>query len=185
MASAAAAPVAPTQIIDDFDSSLLDVMKDADQLGFEGRYQRLAPVIGRTFDIPLMTRIVVGAQWSDWTDSQRQAVIDAFAKFIISTYARRFDGYGGEAFEEDGAKPISTGVVVMTKIMRPNDQPVAINYLMRQSASGDWRAADVFLTGSISELATRRSEFGAVLEREGYDGLLAALAAKAMPEAEP
>jgi ABC-type transporter MlaC component len=33
----------------------------------------------------------------------------------------------------------------------------------------------VFLTGTISELATRRSEFTAVIQRDGFDGLVDAL----------
>ena len=43
---------------------------------------------------------------------------------------------------------------------------------------GEWRIVDVFLDGGISEIATKRSEYGSVLARDGVDGLLAALRAK-------
>jgi hypothetical protein len=36
-----------------------------------------------------------------------------------------------------------------------------------------------YLDGAISEVATRRSEFAAILKREGIDGLIAALNRKA------
>jgi phospholipid transport system substrate-binding protein len=38
-----------------------------------------------------------------------------------------------------------------------------------------WHVADIYLSGTISELATRRSEFSAVIEREGVDALIARL----------
>ncbi len=55
---------------------------------------------------------------------------------------------------------------------------MSINYLMRRS-DGAWRIADVYLTGTISELATRRSEFSSVLRDQGVDGLIAVLNRKA------
>jgi phospholipid transport system substrate-binding protein len=55
---------------------------------------------------------------------------------------------------------------------------VHINYLLRSDGAG-WRIADVYLNGTISELATRRSEFGSILRAQGIDGLIVALNAKA------
>jgi MlaC protein len=46
--------------------------------------------------------------------------------------------------------------------------------------NGDtWLISDIYLDGAISEVATRRSEFGAILKNEGIDGLIAALNRKA------
>src|SRR5262249_35245012 len=42
-----------------------------------------------------------------------------------------------------------------------------------------WLISDIYLDGAISEVATRRSEFGAILKHEGFDGLIAALNRKA------
>jgi phospholipid transport system substrate-binding protein len=183
--AAAGTPMAPavasdaaTQIIAAFDDKLLTVMRGAKQLGYDGRYRILAPVIDQTFDIPFMTRVVVGSAWNDWPADRRAQVTEAFRKFIISTYARRFDGFSGESFEITATQPVATGVLVSTKIMRPNDMPVALNYLMRSDQTGQYRVVDIFLTGTISELATRRSEFGEVLKHDGVDGLIAALAQK-------
>ena len=50
--------------------------------------------------------------------------------------------------------------------------------MMRRN--GDtWLISDIYLDGAISEVATRRSEFGAILKSEGIDGLIAALNRKA------
>jgi phospholipid transport system substrate-binding protein len=46
--------------------------------------------------------------------------------------------------------------------------------MMRRSGE-TWLIADIYLDGAISEVATRRSEFSAILTNEGVDGLVAAL----------
>jgi phospholipid transport system substrate-binding protein len=58
--------------------------------------------------------------------------------------------------------------------VKANGETVKIDYLMRRN--GDtWLISDIYLDGAISEVATRRSEFGAVLRTGGIDGLIAAL----------
>jgi|HubBroStandDraft_1064217.scaffolds.fasta_scaffold00142_39 phospholipid transport system substrate-binding protein len=173
-----AAP-APAAVIDALDQTLVGVMKDALKLGYQGRYAALEPIIERTFNIKLMTQLVVGPAWAGWTQGQRDQVSDAFRRFITATYARRFDGYSGEDFVIDGERESPNGTVVTTRLIRPSDPAITINYLIRDNGEGAARVVDVYLTGTISELATRRSEFSAVLEHDGFAGLLAALDKKA------
>lgn len=184
-------PAAPDQgphgpasaVVDTFDMALLGIMKQADKLGYEGRAKQLQPAIEKAFNIPLMTRIIVGSPWSEWGDDQRSHIIDAFGKFIVATYARRFDGYSGEDFVNKGEKPATSGgLLVTTELTRPKDPSVTLTYLMRDGDNGP-QIVDVFLTGTISELATRRSEFSAVLQQGGYQGLLTALEKKTAAQA--
>ena len=42
---------------------------------------------------------------------------------------------------------------------------------MRQEPGG-WKVIDIYLSGTVSELAARRSEFVAVLQRNGAEGLV-------------
>jgi len=50
--------------------------------------------------------------------------------------------------------------------------------MMRRNGDS-WLISDIYLDGAISEVATRRSEFAAILKTEGIDGLVAALNRKA------
>lgn len=155
-----------------FYDALLDAMRRAKALGVDGRYDALAPVIRATFDLAAMTRISVGPRWNSIPPEQQQALIDGFTRMTIATYASRFDGYSGERFEVDPAvETRKTGSVVHTRLVQSNGEPIAINYLMRHSAAG-WQVVDVYLTGVISELATRRSEFGAILDAGGPTKLI-------------
>jgi phospholipid transport system substrate-binding protein len=170
-ADAAEAGSAPAAI-ERFYDQLLAVMKEAKRLGFDGRYARLTPVISQAFDLPLMTRIAVGPGWAQISADQQQRLSNAFSRYTISMYANRFDDYGGERFEVmPAAAPNPNGVLVSTRLVKTNGEAVALNYLMRQE-SGAWKVIDVYLSGTVSELAARRSEFIAVLQRNGAEGLV-------------
>jgi phospholipid transport system substrate-binding protein len=158
-----------------FYDSLLAVMKQARELGIHGRYEKLAPAIRATFDLAAMTRIAVGSDWSSIASEQQTALIENFARMTIATYAARFDGYSGERFEvEPTIEARNTGRIVHTKLLQANGEPITLNYLLRGSGE-NWKVVDVYLTGTISELATRRTEFGAILKSGGPNALIETL----------
>lgn len=158
-----------------FYDALLATMKQADRLGVRGRYEKLTPVIHETFDLTAMTRIAVGPDWNSIAPEQQSDLIEKFTRMTIATYANRFDGYSGERFEVDPTSEArNTGRIVRSKLIPSGGEPVALNYLMRNSG-GPWKIVDVYLTGTISELATRRSEFAAILKSGGPDALIESL----------
>ena len=64
--------------------------------------------------------------------------------------------------------------MVRSQIIKADGEPVKVDYLMRRK--GDtWLISDIYLDGAISEVATRRSEFSAILKNSGIDGLIMAL----------
>jgi phospholipid transport system substrate-binding protein len=73
-----------------------------------------------------------------------------------------------------GEQPAPTGVMVKSQIVKANGEPVKVDYMMRRNGEG-WLISDIYLDGAISEVATRRSEFAAILKTEGIDGLISAL----------
>jgi phospholipid transport system substrate-binding protein len=158
--------------------ALLSTMKNGRTLGQSGRFTQLEPVIRRTFDIPSMTRLSVGLSWAGLTDAQRQQVTESFGRYISAIYADRFDNYAGQKFQVIGEQPNAGGVTVKSQIIKANGEPVKVDYMMHRSGAG-WLISDIYLDGAISELATRRSEFAAILKNEGIDGLIAALNRKA------
>ena len=149
-------------------------MRDGRTLGESGRYARLAPAVDRTFDIPTMTRLAIGPAWGTLSPAQQQQLLAAFAHYIAATYADRFDSYSGEQLQVTGERPNGTEVMVQTKIVKSNGETTRLDYLMRQD-QGSWRISDVYLDGTISQLAVHRSEFHSILQREGVDGLVMAL----------
>jgi len=159
--------------------TLLSTMKNGRTLGQSGRFVQLEPVVRRTFDIATMARLSVGpSSWATMSESQRQQVIDGFGRYISAIYADRFDSYAGQKLQVTDEQPATAGVMVHSQIVKANGEPVKVDYLMRKSGDA-WLISDIYLDGAISEVATRRSEFAAILKNEGIDGLIAALNRKA------
>ncbi|HZS81743.1 MAG TPA: ABC transporter substrate-binding protein [Stellaceae bacterium] len=174
-----AAELQPVAVVQNFYDALLAVMKEGRSLGFDGRYQKLKPALSAAFDLPLMARLSIGQQWQNLAASQQAALTAAFGEYTYSTYASRFDDYSGERFEVlPQTTPAAGGVIVQTRLIKGDGEPITLNYLMRQDGQR-WQIIDVFLSGTVSELATRRSEFTSVLRREGPDGLIRLLAKRA------
>ena len=109
-----------------------------------------------------------------------KALVAAFTEWSVATYANRFDGFSGESFTTSGETPLPNGdVLVRTALNRVNDSPVQLNYLTRRTAGGPPKIVDAYLTGTISELASRRADFATVLRDGGADRLTAALRRRA------
>ncbi len=166
---------APEKAINGLNAKLLDTMKQAQQLGVQGRYDALAPVLSKTYDIASMTRMAVGQSWDSLQPAQKAALTQAFSRMMIATYAKRFDGFSGETFQiVEVTDRAPSDKMIKTRIIQSNGKPVAINYLMRKSGP-EWKVIDVYLDGTISELASRRAEFTSVLKSGGPEALIASL----------
>jgi phospholipid transport system substrate-binding protein len=168
----------PSAVVSTFQDRLLATMKEGRALGFEGRYQRLLPAMEDAFDLPQMARIVVGARWTKMSEAEQKQVVDLFREFSVSTYASEFSDFGGERFEIGGEQvQAGVGTIVETRLILTEGSPIALNYLLRQTPAG-WRIVDIYLAGTISELARRRDEFASIIRNQGVDGLIALLKRK-------
>jgi phospholipid transport system substrate-binding protein len=173
-----AAPASSSNTVQGLYDALLGAMKNGRTLGQSGRYTQLEPVIRRSFDLATMARLSVGPSWAGMSEGQRQQVTESFGRYISAIYADRFDSYAGQKLEVTGEQPNPGGVMVTSQIVKANGEPVKVDYLMRRNGEG-WLISDIYLDGAISEVATRRSEFGAIIRTQGVDGLIVALNRKA------
>jgi phospholipid transport system substrate-binding protein len=175
-ADAAAASAGDT--VQSLYDALISTMKNGHTLGQSGRFAQLAPVIRRTFDISSMARLSVGLSWASLPEAQRQQVTESFGRYISAIYADRFDSYAGQKLQVIGEQPAVAGIMVRSQIVKASGEPVSVDYMMHRNGDS-WLISDIYLDGAISEVATRRSEFAAILKSQGIDGLIAALNRKA------
>ena len=164
----------PQEVLRSFYGVLLGTMRDGRTLGQSGRYAKLAPAVDRNFDIPTMTRLAIGPSWGTLSPAQQQQLLGAFEHYVAATYADRFDSYSGEQLQVTGERPSGTDRIVQTRIVKSDGEATRLDYLLHQD-QGTWRISDVYLDGTISQLAVHRSEFHSILHREGVDGLVMAL----------
>jgi phospholipid transport system substrate-binding protein len=155
---------------------LVETMKQGKSLGFEGRMKKLEPALTKAYDMPTMTKLAVGPAWTGFDEPTRQKIIDAFKRYTVATYADRFASYDGERFDVGAVKPVAgQRQVVETRLVPGDGDPVQLNYLMTPDAGGAPHIVDVFLNGTVSQLATTRSEFTSVIRKDGAQGLIALL----------
>ena len=154
-----------------FNDALLASMKGGKALGVQGRFDKLKPAIERAFDLGTMIKYAVGPAWDTASPADQKALTDAFERMTVAQYAGNFDSYSGEKFVVDPAV-ISRGAdkVVQSKLVTAKES-IPFNYRMRLTA-GTWKIIDVYLNGTISELATRRSDFGSTLAQGGAPALV-------------
>lgn len=153
---------APTDTVNKLHAVLLDNMKNASALAFEGRRQRLTPVVDEVFDLETMARVSTGAAWRNMSENERADIVSAFRDWTIANYASQFDGFDGEKFETVDETDAGRGNVLVNTELVTDAETVALNYRLRNKGDA-WRIIDIYMDGAVSQLAMRRGEFAAVL----------------------
>ena len=72
---AAAQETRPAAVIEELNAALLEVMTAADQLGYEGRFEQLAPVLEASYDFSFMARVASGTTWRDMSAQQQDELV--------------------------------------------------------------------------------------------------------------
>lgn len=164
--------VSAKQVVEEFQDRLIDVMKQGKELGFQGRYDKLDEAVKKSHDLPKIARIVVGKKWEELTSEQQARLESVFSQLSVSAYAHNFKDFSGESFvfisdEETGRG----GVVVHTNLKIPGEKDVKFDYMMKKK-DDEWQIINIIADG-VSDLALKRSDYTSVLNREGFDALIA------------
>ncbi len=165
-----------SEVVEQFNGTLLSLLEsDGD---FQSRYDTIEPAVEQAFDLEFMASKVLGRGWKGLTPDQQTQWLETFTHLTASNYAGRFVGDKGPSFEtlgqEDGTHET---VVVRTNLINPNTDDVELSYRLRQTPGG-WKVIDCYLDGTVSEIALRRSEYGSVLRRDGFETLVQAVESK-------
>jgi phospholipid transport system substrate-binding protein len=161
--------------IESFDAALIKTMQAGKAVGASGRAKVIGPTVEQTFDLPFMTRVAVGPDWTKMSPADQEALQKAFSRYTVANLAKNFSDYSGQKLDLDGPV-IDRGAdkIVKTKLTNPGGSPVSLAYRMRQDG-GAWKVIDVFYNGSISQLTTQRSDFASTLKNGGAKALISKL----------
>ncbi len=175
----------PRDVVAALNDALLGVLRQSNDLDYAGRFTLLAPILENMFDLEYMARQAVGRSFLDLDEPQRQAWYTLFKDYMTANYAARFDHFSDQQFEILGEEPgAKDTVLVRTRVIDPAAENVDLSYRMHRT-DGAWKVADVYLKGTVSELALRRSEYASVLKRDGFEALIANVKAKIADFANP
>ncbi len=166
-AQAQAADPAVTQIQGFYDA-LLASMKSGGTA--KSRYEKLKPAVEKAFDLSAMTATAVGPGFAALPEADKKALTDAFSRMTIANYAKSFDSFGGEKFVVEPASIARGSDHFVKSSLKTSKESIAFNYRMHQLGS-EWKVTDVYLAGSISQMAQKRSDFAATFASGGAAAL--------------
>jgi phospholipid transport system substrate-binding protein len=169
--------VSAKQVVESFQAELINVMKNGQKLGFAGRYDKLYDPVSNSHDLNKIARIVIGKEWEKLSEEQQKKLVDVFSRFSVASYAHNFKDYSGESFSfESEEETTRGGVVVHSLLAIPDDKPVKFDYMLKEKGNS-WRIINIIANG-VSDLALKRSEYTAILQREGFDALISKISEK-------
>jgi phospholipid transport system substrate-binding protein len=143
----------------------------------EEREARFRSLLSEGFDLAFIGRFVLGRYWRQATPEQRSDYLALFGEYVLQTYSARLGGYAGESMTILSERPAGTkDVVVSTRIARPSGPPIEAAWRVR-ATGGRYRIIDIMVEG-VSMVVTQRSEFAAVVQRHGLQGLIEVLRAR-------
>lgn len=162
----------PEQVVNYLQESLIKSMREGGRLGYRGRFDLLAKAVDQTHDLDFIARTTLGANWTQLSAEQQRVFTDVFRKLSVGTYAGWFKSHEGERFEfiEQQDMPRDQVMVRTRFVQSGGEPPVRFDYVLRQTKDG-WRIVNVLADG-VSDLALKRVEYRAILQRDGFQGLI-------------
>ncbi|MGH6943017.1 MAG: MlaC/ttg2D family ABC transporter substrate-binding protein [Geminicoccaceae bacterium] len=171
-------------VVQDLAHRVFEVLerKDLDRVA---RVDALSRLIEARADVPLLSRLALGRYWRELSGAQRERYQVLFRDVVMRNFAAKLSLYSTDAsgkvedrFRITGSSQVADGdVVVRSRVVADSGQPLAVDWRLRQRDDAP-AIIDLVIEG-VSLLVSQRAEFAAVIERNGIDGLLAELSARA------
>ncbi len=169
----------PQDTVKGFNDALITAMKAGKAAGIQGRIALIGAAVDKAFDLPEMTRLVLGSAGKTLPPEDVTRIAESFRAYTVASYAKNFDGFSGEHFDIDEPRQGGGAAIVVPSRLIASDGalPVELDFVMK-AAPDHWRVTDVLADGAVSQMAAKRAEFVPILRKDGADGLVAALDAK-------
>jgi phospholipid transport system substrate-binding protein len=161
-------------LIEEVSAEVLTILSDQSR-GSRQKFDDLVVLLEEPIDLDLVARLILGRYWRTTDDGQRQQYLQLFREYALANLASKLHLYQGQSFEVTGAKVVSDqDALVTSRILSAGEPPLQVDWRLRQRSDGDLVTIDLIVEG-VSLIVTLRSEFASVIERQGFDGLLAEL----------
>ncbi|HXQ50384.1 MAG TPA: ABC transporter substrate-binding protein [Stellaceae bacterium] len=162
---ARAAPPDAALFIDRLVAEALDTIRDKD-LPDAVKTQRLDALLKSSFDIPRISRYVLGRFWNATSEPDRRTFAELFESWVVRSYAGRLSEYRGEGVKVVGARPEGDGgAVVSSEIIHESGPPTKVEWRVAGSGN-DYKILDVDVAG-VSMALTEREEIAATIQQNG------------------
>ena len=126
---------------------------------------KFGELFDKNFDIPSISRFVLGKYWKQASLDQKKNFIKAFRNYVVKTYSSRFNEYAGEQLKllnfENQSNP---KIFLVHTILEIKNSPVIKVDWKIGKKKDRYVILDIIIEG-ISLAVTQRSEFVGVIEQ--------------------
>ena len=131
-------------------------------------------IIDQTYDAEKMLKMIIGEDWKKIESNKKKELIMVFKRYISKNYLKRFTKIKEISFENAEKEKISSELFLIRSNFFIKKEKVSIDYLLSLK-NNSWKIFDVLLDGSVSEIATKKSEFHIFIKEKKIDSLIDAL----------
>ena len=169
-------PLDGEEIVVNLHEVLLTAMKSDKSLGYAGRMNIIRNVVSKSFNFPLISKVVLGEKWGVLSHEDKQEFVRVMRTLSISTYAHHFSNYSGQKFVIVERKSRNNSLSLSASLLSDNGDRTSLKYLLRKTTEG-WLIVNVISEG-VSDLALKKAEYSYIMEKDGIKSLLRQLTTK-------
>ncbi len=167
---AAPSPDDARNLIQTVGTRVLDILRQ--DISQDEKFDQLVILLDGSIDLDLVARLILARHWRTADEAQQAEYLKLFRAYALDSLASKLHIYNGQEFEITDSRPAGKkDAVVRTLIHSPDRPALHVDWRIREKKDGGLVAIDLIVE-SVSLIVTQRSEFGAVVERRGIDGLL-------------
>ncbi len=169
-ALAAPSPDDARNLIQTVGNQVLEILKQ--DVSQDEKFDQLVTLLDGSIDLDLVARLILARHWRTADEAQQAEYLKLFRAYALDSLASKLHIYNGQEFEITDSQPAGKkDALVRTLIHSPDRPALHVDWRIREKKDGGLVAIDLIVE-SVSLIVTQRSEFGAVVERSGIDGLL-------------
>jgi phospholipid transport system substrate-binding protein len=170
----------PTAVVKTVVDEILAILRKPD-FTVEADGPTISAKIKSVFDATAMAQSVLSTNWRDATPEQQTEFKNLLVQTIEDTYLGRIKVYTNEEVEFR-SEDIRDNRATVNSMIIAKQGPIPVSYKLRKRSDG-WFVYDVEVE-NVSMVSSYRDTYRDIVAREGMDGLLEKLRAKAVPEPE-
>lgn len=175
----------PGGVVERLHAALIEAMKIGKQGGYRQRVSAIEQDVLECYDFPVVGRVVLGEHWERLEADERDRFLDVFRRYVVSNYAAEFDSYNGHYFRTVRSEEQRPGLAVVRSILTTGTGAEhRFDYQLRRTehrvegrTEERWRIVGVAVDG-VSNLALQRSQYTAVIDKDGFSALIMTLEEK-------
>ncbi len=137
--------------------------------------KQMTQIINAAVDVDGIGKFCLGRYWRQATPEQQKQYLALFHEVLVTNITAKLGEYQGVTFTMGRGKPQDDEAIVATTVVRPNNAPTAVDWVISNPASNP-KIIDVVAEGTSLRL-TQRSDYASYLTHNNgtIDALIAAM----------